>query len=182
MKPFFFFKVWQWGQEKLKVVCLMVMHPYLWLFEPYTPNLAAIPLWNFSRGGWSLAFTSFKNQFAAYTTANCWQQGLTQCACGILWLTWYKKSRLSHSSTLFMWLLHSIITDVNEPLFPFEPVHMNLVQTMLYSVFSMCMLCSSSGPNVFFYCCLLLSGVVEKQNAWKDEMRSLVLIIHHIYI
>ena len=41
---FFFWRVWQWGQEKLKVVCLVVMHPHHRLYQPYTLNLAALPI------------------------------------------------------------------------------------------------------------------------------------------
>ena len=85
-----------------------------------------------------------------------------------------------------MWLLHSIITDVNEPLFPFEPVHMNLVQTMLYSVFSMCMLCSSSGPNVFFLLLFVTQWCCGKTKCMEglDEILSIdnTSYIHIIYI
>lgn len=42
MKPFFFWRVWQSGQGKLKAVCLMVMHPHHRLFQPYKLNLAAM--------------------------------------------------------------------------------------------------------------------------------------------
>lgn len=83
-----------------------------------------------------------------------------------------------------MWLFYSIITDLNEPLFPFEPVHMNLVQTMLYSVFYVYAMLFLRAKCVFLllfvtqWCC----GKTKCMEGLDEILSINTSYIHIIYI